>query len=300
VLTADVVLLPDGRRIHVRQGGSPDGVPVLFFHGTPDSRLAAGSGDDAARGAGVRLVAFNRPGYGASDPAPSDHLSVADDAAALGDILGLETFAVLGMSLGGQYALACAARHPRRVVAAGVVAAPAVVPELDPPLPRDGLDEEGREFFVRLAARSVQANVEAIRPGFLQHVARIDPSDPDDAALVARWESGLHELDAAPVREVSARDRAAGVREALTSAEGYLRDAAVAFRRWDFRPEDARCPTWLWYGAHDPQAAVRNGVWLAERIPDARLIVRDDTAHLSTLMRHWPEILTTLASASRG
>ncbi len=46
------------------------GRPVLFFHGCPDTRRAARSGYDAARRLGVRLIAGNRPGYGASAPAP--------------------------------------------------------------------------------------------------------------------------------------------------------------------------------------------------------------------------------------
>lgn len=288
--------LPGGRSVHLWQGGDPAGMPVLFFHGTPDSRLAARPGDTAARDSGVRLVAVNRPGYGRSDPAPSDHLSVADDTVAVADALGLATFAVLGMSLGGQYALACAARHPERVTAAGVVAAPAVVPALDPPLPRDGLAEDGRAFFRRLAEGSVEENVAAMRPDFLAYVDRVDPSDRDDAAVAARCSEGLHDLDAALLADVPVADRAAAAREALATPDGYLRDAAVAFRAWEFRPEEVQCPTWLWYGAHDPQAAVRNGVWLAERIPDARLVVRQDTAHLGTLLSHWREVLATLVA----
>ena len=115
-----------------------------------------------------------------------------------------------------------------------------------------------------------------------------------DVALSDRWNEGLHPLDAALLEEVPKADRAASAREALAQSEGYLRDAAVAFRPWAFAPEDVHCPTSLWYGAHDPQAAVRNGVWLADRIPDARLVVREDTAHLGTLLRHWPDVLATL------
>ena len=290
----DLARLEDGRALEVWCGGDPDGTPVLFFHGTPDSRLAARSGDAPAQEAGVRLVAFSRPGYGRSDPAPSDHLTVAGDAVAVAAALGLDRFAVLGMSLGGQYALACAARYPQRVTVAGVVAAPAVVPDLDPPLPRDGLDEAGQEFFLRLAAGSVEDNVASVRPGFEAFLAQVDPADPDDAGLAARWNAGLHPLDAAALERESVAERAASAREALAQPDGYVRDAAVAFRPWDFAPEEVRCPTSLWYGALDPQAAVRNGVWLAERIPDARLVVRPDTAHLGTLLGHWPEVLAAM------
>ena len=41
-----------------------------------------------------------------------------------------------------------------------------------------------------------------------------------------------------------------------------------------------------------------DGVWLADRIPDATFVVREEEAHLSPLLGHWPEILTTLARAA--
>jgi pimeloyl-ACP methyl ester carboxylesterase len=244
----------------------------------------------------VRLVAFDRPGYGGTPPAASDHLTVARDVAALADHLGLDTFAVLGKSIGGQHALATAATLGERVTAAGLVATPAVVPALDPPLPRDGLDEQGEEFFRRLAAGTVEENVASMRADFAAYVERLDPAGSDDATLVSRLVEALHPLDADLVRAWPAAEVAEMTREALLSPEGYLRDAAIAFRDWAFAPEAVGCPTHLWYGALDPQAAVRNGVWLAERIPDAELVVREDAAHLTTLHRHWPEVLAALTA----
>ena len=187
----EVVRLPDGRRAHLWQGGATTGPAVLFFHGCPDTRLAARPGDDAARRLGVRLVAVSRPGYGRSDSAASGHLSVADDTVAVADLLGIDRFAVLGMSVGGPYALACAAVHPQRVTAIGIVAAPALVPALDPPWPRDGLAPDEREFFARLARTPVDECVELMRPDFEEFVARVAPDDPDDEALARRWVGGL-------------------------------------------------------------------------------------------------------------
>ena len=114
------------------------------------------------------------------------------------------------MSVGGPYALACAARHPDRVTAVGIVAAPALVPALDPPWPRDELSPDEQEFFAGLAATPVDESVERMRPEFEQYVARVAPDDPDDAALVRRWVGGLHPLDVAllealPVAESPSR-----------------------------------------------------------------------------------------------
>ena len=99
-------------------GGADTGPVVLFFHGCPDTRWAARSGEEAAREAGVRLLCVNRPGYGASGPAASSHASVADDAAEVLDRLGIAEVAALGMSVGGAYAAAFAARHAQRTARA--------------------------------------------------------------------------------------------------------------------------------------------------------------------------------------
>ena len=290
----ELVRLPDGRRAHVWQGGAGVGPVVVLMHGCPDSRLAARSGDSAARRTGVRLVAVSRPGYGLSDPHASGHVSVADDTIAVADILGVDRFAVLGMSVGGSYALTCAVRHPDRVTAVGVVAGPAVVPELDPPCHRDDLSLTQQAFLAQLATCTVDEAVELLRPDFEAYVARIAPTDDDDIGLIRRWTDGLHPQDAELLHALPPADVACAAREALTRTDGYLRDAAAMFRSWEVRPELVRCPVWLWYGALDANASVRNGRWLAERIPHATLAVRGQTAHLSTLMRHWNDILTAL------
>jgi pimeloyl-ACP methyl ester carboxylesterase len=292
--------LPDGRRAQLWQGGAAHGAVVFFLHGCPDSRLAACSGDQAARRAGVRLLAVNRPGYGRSDPDESGHLSVADDTIAVADQLGIGRFAVLGMSLGGPYALACAARHADRISAVGVVAGPAMASGLDPPFHRDDLSPAKHAFFTKVAECTVAEAVELFRPEFEEYVEQVAPRRRDDIGLAGRVIQELHPLDAELMTGLPVGDVAAAAREALGSSHGYLRDAAVTFRRWDFRPEDVSCPVWLWYGDLDANAPVRNGRWLADHMTDATLVVRERTAHLSTLLQHWDEILTTLRDASGG
>jgi pimeloyl-ACP methyl ester carboxylesterase len=303
-----VLRLPDGRQAQYWYGGATDGAPVFFLHGCPDTRHAAYAGDAVARRAGVRLVAVNRPGYGLSDACPSTHLSVADDVAAVADQLGIERYAVLGMSIGGPYALACADRHPERVTAVGVAASPALVPELDPPYHRDDLGPEQQAFFTRLADLPPDEAVELMRPDFEAYVDQLNPGDPDDAALVRRLLAELDPRDA----ELTTRGGptidgrvvgsdgaiAAAVREALANPDGYLRDAAISFRGWDFRPERILCPTYLWYGALDANASTRNGRWLVDRIPHATLVVREQTTHLAVLHDHWDDILTALTSGN--
>ena len=272
----DELRLPDGRRAQLWMGGDPAGTPVLFFHGCPDTRHAAMTGHDAAVRCGVRLVAVNRPGYGVSDVSESGHASVADDAGAVADLLGIDGFAVLGMSIGGPYALACAARHADRVSAAAVVAAPS--------------EEESRR---RSTGVTVADAMVRARPEFASFVSSVAPDDPDDAAHASRWRTMLPGDDAALLAPMADADVAASVREALAQHDGFLHDAAVTFRPWAFRLEDVTCPTTLWYGERDTNAPPTNGAELAARLTHATLRLRD-TTHLATLLAGWEAILSPL------
>lgn len=287
--------LGDGRTLQWSEGGDPDGHPVVFCHGTPDTRRASWSGHDAAARAGVRLVAANRPGYGASTPAPPSYQRPADDLVALADSLAIERFALLGMSVGGTFALATAARHPDRVRAVATVGCPGPVTSMDPPYPRDDLDDEGRAFFDDLAAGTTDVNVERVRPGFADFRRLIDPDDPDDDALAQRWVESLPTEDRVLVESAPASERAAAAREAIGVPDGYLADAALVFAPWPFDLADVRCPVTLWYGERDRQAPPRHGTWLAGHLPSAELRILAGLGHLESLVRSWPEVLARLA-----
>lgn len=118
-----VIVLPDGRRLAYDDVGAPDGVPLVYVHGTPDSRLSRHPDDGIAASEGVRLVALDRPGTGASDPHPDATLvSLGHDIALLLDHLQLSETLLLGWSSGGLSALAAAAVLGDRVGALGLVA----------------------------------------------------------------------------------------------------------------------------------------------------------------------------------
>gem|GEM_PF-3965023 len=108
------------RSLCVRDAGDPNGNPIVYFHATPGSRLDLAFADDIADKLGVRIVSFDRPGYGGSTPAAFGLVSVASDAAAIADELGIDRFATLGQSGGGPFSLAAAATLGERVTRAGV------------------------------------------------------------------------------------------------------------------------------------------------------------------------------------
>ena len=79
--------------------GDPDGVPLVAHHGTPGSRLLYRRWVEDAAERGIRLIGYDRPGYGGSDRDPGR--SVADaaaDVAAIADALGLDRILTHGRS----------------------------------------------------------------------------------------------------------------------------------------------------------------------------------------------------------
>ena len=84
--------LPDGRELAYCERGDPDGVPVVWHHGSPGSRLERHPDEAVHRDAGVRLLTFDRPGYGRSSALPGRRVvDVAADVQALADHLGLDS-----------------------------------------------------------------------------------------------------------------------------------------------------------------------------------------------------------------
>src|SRR5262249_15028355 len=113
---SESITLADGRTLCFARYGASDGRPVIYLHGAGSSRIEGEIYDQQARAAGVQIIATDRPGCGGSSPAPRRTFpGYALDLQQLADILGIERFVVAGMSNGGVYALAAAARLLDRV-----------------------------------------------------------------------------------------------------------------------------------------------------------------------------------------
>jgi len=310
--------LSDGRRVDTWHGGDPTGTPVLYFHGTPAGRLQAALGDGAAHRAGVRLVAFSRPGYGGSTDAPTTLSSVARDAVEVVGELGIERFACLGASGGGPYALAAAATHPDRVAALGVVAGIGPSLELDDDAMRDPAirlavdgDVEGavelhdRELAsfaahptatdTRMPSGRDTADVTAPATGGADPATATGASAPTAPQAHHAWH-GLHRPGAFVSPEIL-EPWLPGGRPGVPSYRGVSRDTIAFAVGWDFDLASVVAPAWLWYGDHDRLVPLAHGQWLHERLPTSTLVVREGAGHHGTLLPYWSQILTILGRA---
>ncbi len=99
------VQLKNGRRLGYAEIGDPRGRPVLHFHGMPSSRMEISrpSLDEIATRLGARVLAPERPGFGLSDFWPYRMVDWPDIVVEFAGQMGLEQFAVMGLSSGGKY-----------------------------------------------------------------------------------------------------------------------------------------------------------------------------------------------------
>src|SRR2546423_164544 len=98
---------PDGRVLRVHESGDPHGLPVIVHHGTPGSGLPYQPWSDDARTQGLRLISYDRPGYGDSTRAAGRSVGdAAGDVRVIADALGIERIATWGLSGGGPHTLA--------------------------------------------------------------------------------------------------------------------------------------------------------------------------------------------------
>ena len=103
------IILKDGRSLGYAELGNPNGKPIFYFNGYPGSRLEAKAGEKGIEKSQIRLISIDRPGMGLSDPkSKRTLLDWPDDVLELADSLKIEQFAVIGVSGGGPYSLACA------------------------------------------------------------------------------------------------------------------------------------------------------------------------------------------------
>jgi len=280
----------DGRPLAFVQRGAEDGVPVIVCHGTPGSRRSRHPDPEMYRRHGVRMVAYDRPGYGASDP--NIGRSVADAASnieAIADELGLDRFAVVGGSGGAPHALACGALLEERVLRVGALVTPAPSDTDDFDFYEGLADVNVREFGAAVQGR------EAIE-AFIQPYVDQLRTDPD--AVIEEIVSELPEVD----REIASREGFRSImRESFAEAarqgvRGWADDDLAFAKSWGFEPEDVHAEVRLWQGELDVLAPRTHGEYVASRLPNARFELLEGGGHF--LDEQWAVVLDWLAAGA--
>lgn len=275
----------DGRVITLEVVGDRAAKPVLLCHGLADSRLAAQPLQQTALELGLRIIAPDRPGIGGTDRHRLSQLADwAEDAADLLDVLQIDSAAVIGVSGGGPFAAACAARMPGRIRSLMLVA-----PLGLPGWPTNGM-ATGERLSLLLAARAPEFGGWSLD--------RL-------AALARRWPQLFLRLAATAQPEADTRAlQEPGMREAfLTSyveafragSWGVAQDLRVLTRPWGFDLGAIKAPTWVHQGDADTTVPPQHARLYAEAIPGAQLQIHPGDGHFS-IFNHPATILAPLAT----
>jgi pimeloyl-ACP methyl ester carboxylesterase len=229
------------------------GHPILFLHGHPFNQ-SMWDPQIAALSARYRTITFDLRGYGVSEVPATESTTLetmADDVNGLLHHLGIEKAVVVGLSMGGQIAMAVADRYPQRL--AGLVLA-ATFPQADTPEAASARRTTADRF---LHEGSVLPGGEML-PKLLAHSS----IKRDPALAVTVYTMIAH-----------------------TPPEG----AAAALRgrssRKDYTPtlERTLIPTLVVVGTEDAYTTVETATRMQQTIPDSRLVIFEGIGHMPNL-----------------
>jgi len=277
----DVLTLSEGRKISYTDCGRLDGPAAVYFHGTGSCRLDHVHLDALFSEIGVRLVAADRPGIGESSPRPGRTLvESARNTAELADALGIDEFAVMGVSAGGPHAIACAALLPERVVGLGCVG---------------GLTSPAWDgYWARVSPEAASILRRGDEQAYVKHFEALYGADGSGFPF---GPDGLAPPDAAlfDTPATVARLRR-GVDESIRQGVGGLaHDAVVRAQPWSFDPTDISVETQLYHGVQDVVVDIASSEYTASLIDQATVVAFPQHGHLSV----WEEIPTLLADLTQ-
>lgn len=254
------VTLHDGRVLGYAEYGVPGGLPVLGFHGTPGSRLMFRIAHEAAIEANIRLIAPERPGFGISSRNPGHSLkSYAQDIAEFADLLGLDRFAVAGVSGGGPYAAACAAYLKTRIKVL------ALVSPIGPVCGSEKPEKIGTGHFFAFRIMPRIPPLSALICG-IGRVAFLYIPQLMYAFILSRVSSTDWRVLSRP--EIR-RNLLSGVAEGCRPGVGAtMQELAIFSRPWDLPYDEITAPSIFWQGLSDRNIPVRAAIRLGQLVPN--------------------------------
>lgn len=276
--TVELIKLEDGRDLAIRQSGY--GTHAIFdFHGSPSSRLNPTLRNPILNMLDVKVISFDRPGYGRSTNKPNRQIGdTADDVRQIADVLGIERFGLISRSGGVAHALGCAALLPERVT--GLVGLAGLAP---PDILQEWSSEMAESNRVKHAL--ARHNPQALMEEYNQHARNTQKADcalydhiyPDLAAsdleIIPRY---------SPLQVLISQSHKEGLRQ---DGLGWFEDTLAIHHPegWGFDIGSIQCSTLLIQGNQDPFVQISHTTSLCRSIPDSMALIYDDFGHFSTM-----------------
>ncbi|TFG14266.1 MAG: alpha/beta hydrolase [Promethearchaeota archaeon] len=276
------IKLEDGRTLGYAEMGNPNGKPIFYFNGFPGSRLEAKLGEDQFEKTPVRVIAVDRPGIGLSDPKPKRaFLDWPDDVIELADSLDIDKFAVLGISGGGPYSMACAYKIPLTRLVAAVTNGGMGPLEAG----TEGMKKSNRALF----------NLAKKVPWLLRFLmwfsfSRKCKSVDDVQKLMLKNVDDFPEADQKLFKDPKfGRLMAEETYEAYRQGNKWVAYEATLYSNpWNFNLEDIDPTTkvFIFHGERDDQVPIGMARYMHKHIPNSELIVLPGETHFGAALKH--------------
>lgn len=276
--------LPDGRKLHYAEYGTPAGVPVVYFHGTPGSHLEVGLVDEELDVSGVRLISVSRPGMGRSTFQSCRRITCwPDDVAHLiNATVGPDApFGIIALSGGAPYGLAVARAMPHRVTHLALVSGhtPPYAPCVQP---------GNSDKMIELIRRRPRLG----RAGLTVIDRRLNRKPDQTAQMVMKsWSDADRRLVQCNCKLY--RRLIANLKMATRCGPcGVQRDIALLGSCWGFRVcEAAGIPITIWQGGCDRIVTPSMARYFHRQLPGSELFEDPRAGHVTMFKWHVDEIL---------
>jgi len=271
--------LSDGRNFEYLRNSQSYTSAVVLHAGTTQDITGWQTWLDYFDSKNIFALAVGRSGYVGSTKKPGRiTIDVANDVAELATKLDIKKFVSIGLSGGGQHAIATGLDSR----CTGVVTVGSLAPYA----------ELGQNFYTGMQQADLDEYAEALT---------------DINLLIKRFQSWLERDTSAAIAgaKLSENDLKASQKATwscvmdscnFTMKQGWdwvADDYSSYLKPWGFDPRDVLVPAVIWQGGLDKNVPVQHGKWLSANMPNARLELRSDESHFGIFVNYELDIMTS-------
>ena len=288
-----MIKLTDGRTLNYAVYGPVTGTPILYFHGTPSSRLELlllnNYGMDIEQllhETNLKVIAVDRPGMGLSTfNKNGTFLSFASDAKELLVYLNIKNCPVLCWSGGGPYALAMAHQYPNVIIQVFIICG------FTRRFNKDLVSEMGMNKWYFRSAKYTP---------FLLGTALSIIKKKKVTSAVSQKFTGLPDEDHALLKDVKHLSGLLNftVKEACRRGiKGAVHDAGSYFTHFGFDVKNIHQPITYWWGTKDNAVTGIHATTIENETVNGTVLRKSNEGHLSLYINYMKEVLQTIASS---
>ena len=280
------IKLKDGRKLGYIDIGKSDGKPLFHFNGFPGSRLEVTILADRAIKKNIRVIGIDRPGMGLSDFKKNRTLlDWPDDVVELADALGIDKFAIEGISGGGPYVAACAYKIPERLTSCGIISG-AASKDLE-------IEKKMRIFSVIRIFPWLFKLMIWLQSRGMRNLEKAEKKMKESAKKFPEADRKI--FDDPQILSLFVKETAEAFRQ---GSKGVYYEGKIYVRSWGFNLEDIspKLKVYIWHGEADEIVPVAMGRGMCKLIPNCEGKFYPGEGHYSTIFKYYKEIIDALTS----